>query len=101
MKIKTVKELEKILINEYNAVVSSVDEINTYEHYSLVGDTEHDYSILHKVYKIKYPNHPSNPYDVIFILIFSKKGEIYDSMTIGIGPEKLQEIWSNVEWESE
>ena len=77
MKIKTVQELDKVLTDEFNAMLSSVEEVNKYEHYSLVGDNEQDYSKLYKVYKIEYKESVTNPYDVIFILVFSKNGGIY------------------------
>ena len=101
MKIKTVQELEDILINEFHAVVSSVEEVNQYEYYSLVGDNEHDYSLLHKVYKIDYKESSENPYDKIFLVVFSQNGGILDVKGLGEAPPKLNKLWVNVQWEEE
>lgn len=97
---KKIEEFEKHLIENFNAQVSTLSEIEKYEHYSLVGDNEHDYSLLKKVYKIPYKEGvEENGYDVVFILLFSKQGGIYDSKTLGRPCEKLENIWLNIEWE--
>ena len=78
MKIKKAEELVNVLINDFSAVISSADEINTYPQYSLENDNEHDYKLLYKVLKMNYAESLVNPYDVIFYIIFSKNGGIFE-----------------------
>ena len=101
MKIKTIEDLDKLLLKKYKAVLSSVEEVNTFEHYSLVNDTEHDYSLLKRVYKILYKGNDVNPYDEIFILVFSKNGGIYDVKELGQAPAEVEKVWKNVKWEED
>ena len=101
MKLKTVEDLDKIFLEEYEATLSSVEEVNAFEHYSLVGDTEHDYSLLKRVYKILYTGNNVNPYNEIFVLVFSKNGGIYDIKGLGECPKEVEEVWGNVEWEKD
>lgn len=100
-KIKTIEELEIVLLNEYNATISSIEEVNTFEHYSLVGDTEHDYSLLKRVYKMFYNKNKVNPYQEIFLLVFSKNNGIYEIKGLGEEPEELEKFWECIEWEKE
>ena len=101
MKIKTIEDLDNIFLERYKATLSSVEEVNTFEHYSLVGDTEHDYSLLKRVYKILYKGNDANPYNEIFILVFSKNGGIYDVKGLGESPEEVEKVWENIEWEED
>lgn len=98
-RIKTVEEFEKYLFANFNASLSSVDEVNTYKHYSLEGDNEHDYTRLVKVYKVLGEHHPANPYEEIFILIFSKNGGIFETKCLGMDTDKLEKMWLLVDWE--
>lgn len=98
MLIKSVFELNNILIEKYNATISSLEEVNSYEHYSLVGDQEHDYTTLFNVYKIYYPNAKQNPYDIIFLLVFSQKDSILDIMALGEEPPEMSDIWGKILW---
>ncbi len=98
-KIKTLQELEEYLFSHFRTSVSSIDEINTFEHYSLTNDREHNYKQLARVYKILGENVGDSDYDEIFILIFSKNGGIFDSKTLGEQSEALEAMWGMVDWE--
>ena len=100
MQLKQLTQLEDVLINQFNASISSIDEINnSYPLYSLVGDNEHDYSLLHKVFKIEHTENKTNPYNVIFVLVFSKNGGIFDIKGLGEEPKQMNELWKMIKWE--
>ena len=99
MKIKKAEELVNVLINDFSAVISSADEINTYPQYSLENDNEHDYKLLYKVLKMNYAESLVNPYDVIFYIIFSKNGGIFEVKGLGVAPKKMNKLWRQIEWE--
>ena len=93
-KITNIIELDKILKEEFSAVDSSIEEINSDEECSLVGDKEHDYSFFDRAYKIKKAN---NEYD--YFIIFSKNEKLSEFKYIGIADEKMVQLWNNVEWD--
>jgi len=99
MKIKTYEELKRILIDNFNAEISSLEEVNSFDCYSVVNDNEHDYSLLKGVFKIDYSQNKVNPYNVIFLLIFSKNGGVLEIKGLGETPKQLDKIWKDVIWE--
>ena len=101
MKIDTMEQLEEILLKEYGAIISCVEEINKFEHYSLIGDKEHDYSLLKRVYKFINKENDVNPYEEVFILVFSKDGGIYEIKGIGESPCELEKVWGDINWEND
>ena len=98
MKIRTIKEFEEYIFKNFDAYYSSIDEINTFEHYSVENDDEHDYSLLKTVIKVKGQKNLSNDYEEIFILLFSPNEFMYDSKTLGMMTKKLEKVWRFVEW---
>lgn len=97
-KIKTIKDLEEILLNNFNASISSVAEVNTFEHYNLEGDNEHDYTQLGKVYKILGEGNTGNDYAEVFLVVFVEGDRILDVKQLGMSTEKLDSIWEHVDW---
>lgn len=100
MKIKTIDEFERYIFDNFNASISNVNEVNTFECYRLDGDNEHDYSSLKRVFKIKGEFHPLNECEEVFILLFSKDGSgICEAKVLGMQTKKLENIWRLVEWQ--
>ena len=98
MKIRTIKEFEEFILKNYDAYYSSVDEVNTFEHYSVENDNEHDYSLLKSVIKVKGQKRPSSDYDESFILLFSPNEFMYDLKMLGEIRGKLEKAWRYIEW---
>ncbi len=101
MKIKTIEELEKYLFENFDSYHSSIEEINTFENYSLVGDRcwdAEEYKMLKGVYKILGQHHSANPYEEVFIMVACKNGGLYNARSLGMDTEKLENMWKMVEW---
>lgn len=96
--IKTIEDFDKFIFDNFNVEFSDINEVNSYEHYNLVGDNEHDYTKLARIYKIMNQSSPNNDYKEIFILLFTDGNQIYDSKQLGEGSPELEEIWKYVQW---
>lgn len=71
--------LDKYIIKKMKATKSSLEEINTYEYYSLKNDNEHDYEKYLMAYKFE-----NNSKEPNFLIIFGEKDIVDDFKVLGI-----------------
>lgn len=101
-KIRTIDELEQALYEDLEVEISSIDELNTFEHYSLEGDHDPRMKYLKKVYKIKGFNHKGHPYIEFFFIVFSKRDNlVYSSRSMGFTTKRFDNIMRRVIWDED